>query len=585
MDDNDSFLYRRYEDAILEIEYYLAKNPCYSRLIDNPDEKGIIWKTEYTNSINTWEIYIIFSKYYPDELPKIKINNVNDLFLTNPHIEEDGKLCIIQNTTNYDGDELIKNFEYLIESAKSILDGTSETDFQDEFESYWIRNASPYGEPCILISSPEDNENIYSAFIGKELICIAKNNDLLISWMFNFCSMEKNNFSERKCFILRLDKPLLPNQYPNSIYDVLELAKYNNEIYQPLIHFIINSNKYCFILLVQKNKSTYSLGGIKLSGLNLCKIQKYSNGFRVGYAPSDILINRATNKLKDVLINRCIITRADHNYIHSRGGDGKIHNKRKIILLGCGSLGGYLAHYLTKTGIGNITIIDSDTLEFANIGRHILGGDSFGQSKALALHNKLRNEMPHLIINGINSDWREAYKNNKNIFHEADLIISTMAEWRSEKPLNLLARANDFPPVIYAWLESFAVAGHCFISIPKSGCIECQMDKKGLFQKRVASFDDIILKKEIGSCTYYQEYGPSALMPIISMIISEIINIFTNEPSVSKLSTWITDISHLSNVKAKITSEWENQIKNFGYSRIYNNDINRNENCRACTRI
>ena len=586
MDDNDSFLYHRYEDAILKIEYYLAKNNNFSRLDNNLYNGLNAWKTEYTNVEKTWEIHIIFPKYYPDDLPEIRINNFSNLFLKNPHIDEDGYLCIVPNSASYDSDDIISIFNYLIDSTKSILDGTKKSDFQDEFESYWNRNISPRQECCVLISSPEDLEKRYHVFIGEKIICISINKNNLFSWLNNFCSMDINNFVERECFVLRIDMPLSPDEYPDSIYDVLIIVKkYDLGVYKDLVEFIIHSGNYCFILLVQKNKNRYSLGGILLSGLLLCNKQKYSNGFRIGCVPSNILISRATHQLKGTLIDRFKINRADHNWIHSRGGDGKIFNNKNIVLLGCGSLGGYLAHYLAKTGVGNIIIIDKENLKFSNIGRHILGSDSVEKYKSVALEQKLKKEMPHLNIKGIGSDWREIYEKDDNIFRTADLLISTMAEWKSEKPLNLLTRAMDFPPVVYAWLEPFAVAGHCFISIPESGCIECQMDKKGIFNKRVALFENNILERETGTCTYYQEYGPSALMPIISMIISEIISQLSNPLKESKLSTWISDEKHLSSVNARITEEWKNKTNISGFSKIYYNIVEPNKSCKVCTRI
>jgi molybdopterin/thiamine biosynthesis adenylyltransferase len=586
LDEKASFLSRRREDALIKIEYYLSRAGGYLQLTD-VDGKGLdVWRTEYTNSDKTWEIHIIFPEFYPDELPKIKIINSENLFLKNPHVDDNGYLCIIPDSSSFDSEDTISVFEYLIKSTEEILDGTSKSDFQDEFDSYWNRNVSPNQNPCVLISSPENLDSQCFAFIGEKIVCIANDEKELISWMKNISASDKNNFKKSICFILRLDKPLLPENYPNSIYDVLQIIKVEeHEIYGDFVNFISNSNDYCFILLVQKNVSRYSLGGILLSSPFLCKRSELSGGFRMGHVPPNTLVNRATNILKDRLINRCKINRADHNWIHSRGGDGKLLNKKNVVLLGCGSLGGYLAHYLVKAGIGNILLIDKDRLEFANIGRHILGGDCVEKLKAIALAEKLKKEMPHLAINGIGCDWRIAYEENGTLFQDADLIIATMADWKTEKPLNLLARVNNLPSVIYAWLEPFAIAGHCFISTPGSGCIECCMNNKGIFNKRVACFDYDILKRETGTCTYYQEYGPSALMPILSMVVSEIIKNLSSFSNESTLSTWISDKNHLKSVNAILTEEWTTQVNNLGYSTIYHNKITPNSKCKICSKI
>jgi hypothetical protein len=171
------------------------------------------------------------------------------------------------------------------------------------------------------------------------------------------------------------------------------------------------------------------------------------------------------------------------------------------------------------------------------------------------------------------------------MFQNVDLIISTMADWPSEKLLNLLARIKKFPPIIYTWLEPFAIAGHCFVSIPGSGCIECQMDNRGKFSKTVACFESTFLKREAGSCTYYQEYGPSALMPIVSMAVSEILRNLSSYSEVSKLATWISDKNHLDDVNAKLTEEWGKIVNTFGYSKVYYNNLFAAGDCRVCSRI
>jgi molybdopterin/thiamine biosynthesis adenylyltransferase/ubiquitin-protein ligase len=585
--EKESFLFHLYEDSLSRIEYHLLKLGNYSRLDKTIYNNGLdSWETDYKNSKGLWKIHIIFPRFYPYELPKIKIINANNLFLENPHIDEDGFLCIIPNSESYDTEDIFSVFDYLIQSAREILNGTMKSDFQDEFDAYWNRNTSPYQKRCILVSSPEQLEGKCFVFIGEEIICISKNDEKLASWLDNFCSEKIENLNKRDCFILNLEKPLLPDEYPNSIYDVLELTKNKNmEIYTDLVEFILNSHIYCFVLLIQKNLTKYSLGGILLLSPHLNNKQELSKGFRRGYVPLEIIMKRAISLLKNTLIDRYKITRVDHNWIHSRGGDGTIFDKKSIVLLGCGSLGGYIAHYLAKAGIGNIFLIDKDKLEFSNIGRHILGGDSVDKYKSVALEQKLKSEMPHLTIKGIGKDWREAYEENNKMFQNVDLIISTMADWPSEKSLNLLAKIKNFPPIIYIWLEPFAVAGHCFVSIPGSGCIECQMDNKGNFSKTVACFESAFLKREVGSCTYYQEYGPSALIPIVSMAVSEILRNLSLYSETSKLATWISDKDHLNNVNAKLTEEWEKSVNTYGYSKVYYNNLFSAGDCKICSRI
>jgi len=63
----------------------------------------------------------------------------------------------------------------------------------------------------------------------------------------------------------------------------------------------------------------------------------------------------------------------------------------RVCLIGCGGLGGFLAEYLGRLGVGYITAVDADRFEIHNLNRQLLSReDNLGQSKAKAV--KLRME-------------------------------------------------------------------------------------------------------------------------------------------------------------------------------------------------
>jgi len=75
---------------------------------------------------------------------------------------------------------------------------------------------------------------------------------------------------------------------------------------------------------------------------------------------------------------------------------------RRITLVGCGAIGGYLAQALLKlgagSGTGSLTLIDPDELGPGNLGRHFLGMDSLYKPKAVALRETLIRQFPHARI-------------------------------------------------------------------------------------------------------------------------------------------------------------------------------------------
>lgn len=73
--------------------------------------------------------------------------------------------------------------------------------------------------------------------------------------------------------------------------------------------------------------------------------------------------------------------------------------KSHVTVLGCGGVGSYSIEALARAGIGNITIIDNDTIDITNINRQIMADTSvIGLSKVEVMKNRLLKINPKLNI-------------------------------------------------------------------------------------------------------------------------------------------------------------------------------------------
>lgn len=94
----------------------------------------------------------------------------------------------------------------------------------------------------------------------------------------------------------------------------------------------------------------------------------------------------------------------------------------KVLVIGAGGLGCPVLLYLTAAGVGEIGIIDFDTVEESNLQRQILfSQDDIGKSKAEAAGKKLAKQNPHINFN-IYSIRLHTY-NALEIFEHYDVII------------------------------------------------------------------------------------------------------------------------------------------------------------------
>ncbi len=544
-----------------------------------------VWRKTFRISDKERVVNVGLPRLFPDEVPVACIGDSRDLILRNPHIDERGFICTIPNSAAIDSKDPAGLVRYVFDDAEKILQGTGTLDFQNEFTSYWNRSATLENKSIFLIDPAEELNNSFAVAFCKGCICVASSMEQINRWISSRSGQASELKESALGLAIRLNAPLLPDAYPNTLADLISIAEANDSSAAGLIkEHVTNSAGDGLVLLVQKEGDGVALGGVIFSSLELSRLKstQLTQGFRSGNVPPDLLRKRAVRMISSSKVTRGVVRRVDHRWIHSRGGDGRDLSKKSVLLIGCGSLGGYVAHLLSRAGIGRLTMTDNDHLAWENLGRHILGASSVGLSKAEALAEGLTRELPHLSFKGIPKDWRDIFESNPNLFAEHDLVVSTTGDWRCERPLNDLARKTQMPPLLLGWLEPHAVAGHCLVIGPTGGCFECAANKFGRFTQAVADFVKAPLSREPGGCAYYQQYGPTALMSVASMIATVVIDSLLSPPSNSSLHTWISSAEHFESAEANLTEFWAPEVGCAGYSRTSRKNWNKSDSCIIC---
>ena len=82
------------------------------------------------------------------------------------------------------------------------------------------------------------------------------------------------------------------------------------------------------------------------------------------------------------------------------GEDGVEKLKRShVAVFGVGGVGGYVVEALVRSGIGEITIVDNDTVSISNINRQIIAThDTVGQYKVDVMEKRINSINPHAIV-------------------------------------------------------------------------------------------------------------------------------------------------------------------------------------------
>ncbi|WP_250492924.1 ThiF family adenylyltransferase [Caballeronia sp. GAWG1-1] len=169
--------------------------------------------------------------------------------------------------------------------------------------------------------------------------------------------------------------------------------------------------------------------------------------------------------------------RIDDRYIAERNTPGgpTLAGKR-ITLIGCGTIGGFLSEYLVKagagTGGGEIRLVDSDILLPQNVGRHRLGLNYIVRNKAEALADELRQGAPGAKILPFPVDALQVDLSS------ADLIIDATGEEALGHLLAKKVSAGMFRPMLSVWIEGPGTAVRALMrDSDEAACVRCLKSK------------------------------------------------------------------------------------------------------------
>ncbi len=133
--------------------------------------------------------------------------------------------------------------------------------------------------------------------------------------------------------------------------------------------------------------------------------------------------------------------------------------QRRVCVVGCGGLGGYLIEYMARVGVGALTVIDGDRFETSNLNRQLLSSAAaLGTSKAEAAARRIAE-----IDSGIRVRAEAVFFTPENadvLLDGADLALDALDSGDARKALSDACRMRRIPLVhgaIQGWNAQVAV--------------------------------------------------------------------------------------------------------------------------------
>ncbi len=132
---------------------------------------------------------------------------------------------------------------------------------------------------------------------------------------------------------------------------------------------------------------------------------------------------------------------------------------RHVLVAGCGGLGGYAIEYLTRLGIGKLTVADNDEFETTNLNRQLLAThDTLGKFKVFAAEARAKAINPNIAI----CPWHSRIDKNTadTAIHGTDLVIDALDNAEDRLILEEACARAEIPLIhgaVVGWLAQVMV--------------------------------------------------------------------------------------------------------------------------------
>ena len=134
--------------------------------------------------------------------------------------------------------------------------------------------------------------------------------------------------------------------------------------------------------------------------------------------------------------------------------------KKRILVVGCGGLGGHMIDQLARIGVGYLRVVDGDVFDPSNLNRQLLSSvPLLGVSKAKAAADHIARVNPEIPVDAVEAFLME--ENAAEILSDCDIVMDALDNISSRKILAAACEDAGIPYVygaIQGWVAQAAVS-------------------------------------------------------------------------------------------------------------------------------
>ncbi|PLP96698.1 hypothetical protein CYJ10_30975 [Cupriavidus pauculus] len=480
---------------------------------------------------------LVLPRGFPEQaIARIRLSP--DAVLRVPHVEQDGRLCIDGDPgpgRGLDATQRIQTLIYRFYDAflQPWSNGKLDGDFSKEPQNYWSVNVAQLrttDDPARVVWTVDDVPRKAQVREGllllpKRLIVASDGDNHFVQRVVS----SLGHLAKQRIRVIIADIPIshafVPQTWPR-----------NTEALLGVLRARLKPAEYRRFF-----KDSIRRQRPREHRIALFRNQEGGFAFVLPGGPPTIneAVNRHRARRSRSSIQPLIVDRIDADWTVGRDQNPQVsaRQEKHVVVFGAGALGSPVVEQLAKAGIGRITLVDPDTMETANLGRHLLGIQHVDYAKALAVANEVNQRYPSCVITpyiGTTEQWLQS-----NTLRGVDAALDLTGEPGVRWHLNESRRKHSCP-LIVGWMEPFVAAAHVCMLTPETLWFadRTSTDDK-LKSLEAVDWPDEVIRQVPGCSSRFQAYTSANAAYAVALVSENALQLVDGDVETPKVLSWI----------------------------------------------
>ncbi|MGT2434069.1 ThiF family adenylyltransferase (plasmid) [Cupriavidus basilensis] len=480
---------------------------------------------------------IILPKGFPEQaIARIRLPS--DAVLRLPHVEHDGRLCIDGDPgpgRGLDATQRVQTllYRFYTEFLDPWSNGDLDGDFSKEPQNYWsvnvtqLRTTDDTARAVWTVDDVPRKAQVREGLLllPKRLIVAGDGDNRFVQRIVASLGHQ----AKQRVRVIIADIPIsysfVPETWPRNLEALLRVLR--SRLKPPEYRRFLEQS------LRQRRSREHRVA--------LFRNREGGFAFVLPGGPPTIhqAVSRHRARRSRSSIQPLLVDRIDPEWTVGRDQISQVsaRQRKHVVVFGAGALGSPVVEQLAKAGIGHITLVDSDTMETANLGRHLLGIQHVDYTKAEAVADDVKRSYPSCIVTpyiGTAERWLQS-----NTLKAIDTVLDLTGEPEVRWHLNEARRKHPCP-LIVGWMEPFVAAAHVCMLTPDTLWFSDQARTEDRL-KSLDAFDwpDEVIRQVPGCSSRFQAYTSANAAYAVALVSENALQVVDGEIETSKVLSWV----------------------------------------------